>query len=86
MTRCICSPLHSVAEARSNWFEVQPFARSPLMLPSSSSVVERKKKRRRRREGAAPSVLAPGACEPKQRRRRVQRQEPHEPGTYSLLL
>jgi hypothetical protein len=56
------------------------------MLPSSSSVVERKKKRRRRREGAAPSVLAPDVCEPKQRRRRVQRQEPYEPGTYSLLL
>jgi hypothetical protein len=56
------------------------------MLPSSSSVVERKKKRRRRREGAGPSVPAPGVREPRQRRRRVQRQESHEPGTYSLLL
>jgi hypothetical protein len=56
------------------------------MLPSSSYVVERKKKRKGRREGAAPSVPAPGVCEPKQGRRRVQRQEPHEPGTYSLLL
>jgi hypothetical protein len=50
------------------------------------SAVKRKKKRRRRGEGACPSVPAPGACEPRQRRRRVQRQESYEPGTYSLLL
>jgi hypothetical protein len=56
------------------------------MAPSSSSVIERKKKRRRRREGMNPSLPAPGAREPRQRRRRVQRQESHEPGTYSLLL
>jgi hypothetical protein len=56
------------------------------MLPSSSSVVKRKKKRRRRGEGVSPPLPAPGVREPKHRRRRVQRQESHEPGTYSILL
>jgi hypothetical protein len=56
------------------------------MSPLSSSVVERKKKRRRRGEGKSPSLPAPGAREPRHIRRRVQRQESHEPGTYSLLL
>jgi hypothetical protein len=56
------------------------------MSPSSFTVAERKKKRRRRGEGMSPSLPALGAHEPKHRRRRVQRQESHEPGTYSLLL
>jgi hypothetical protein len=57
-----------------------------LKAPSSSSIVERKKKRRRRGEGMNPSLHAPGACELRHRRRRVQRQESHELSTYSLLL
>jgi hypothetical protein len=56
------------------------------MAPLSSSVVERKKKRRKRGEGINPSLPASGAREPRHKRRRVQRQELHEPGTYSLLL
>jgi hypothetical protein len=71
LTRCTCSPLHAVAEARSKWSEVQPFSQSPLMLPSSSFVVERKKKRRRRGEGVSPPLPVPSAREPKHRRRRV---------------
>jgi hypothetical protein len=56
------------------------------MAPSTILAVERKKKRRRRREGADPSVHAPGACEPRQRRKRVQRQRSQEPGAYSFFL
>jgi hypothetical protein len=56
------------------------------MTPSSSSVVERKKKRRRRGEGMNPSLPVPGACEPRHKRRRVQRQVSLELGTYSILL
>jgi hypothetical protein len=56
------------------------------MSPLSFTVVEMKKKKRRRGEGMSLSLPAPGAHEPKYRRRRVHRQESHEPGTYSLLL
>jgi hypothetical protein len=50
------------------------------------SAVERKKKRKRRGEVAGPTVPAPGACEPRHRRRRVQRQRSQEPGVYSSFL
>jgi hypothetical protein len=56
------------------------------MAPSTISAVERKKKRRRRGEGAGPSVPALGACEPRQRRKMVQRQRSQEPGAYSSFL
>jgi hypothetical protein len=56
------------------------------MVPSMISTVERKKKRRMREEGAGPSVPTSGACEPRQRRRRVQRQESHEPSAYSSFF
>jgi hypothetical protein len=56
------------------------------MTPSTISVVERKKKRRMRGEGADPSVPAPSACEPRYRRRMMQRQRSQEPGAYSSFL
>jgi hypothetical protein len=78
--------LYDIAEVRSNRLETQPFIQSPLMAPSTISAVERKKKKRRRGEGANPSVPAPGTCEPRHRRRRVQRQRSQEPGAYSYFL
>jgi hypothetical protein len=55
---------------------------APLVVRS----IGKKKRRREKKEGANPSMSAPGACEPRQRRKRVQRQESHETCTYSLLL
>jgi hypothetical protein len=50
------------------------------------SVVKRKKKRRRRGEGVGPSVPAPSACDPRQMRRREQRQKSHELSSYFSFL
>jgi hypothetical protein len=56
------------------------------MAPSVVKSIGKKKMRREKKEGAGPSMPVSGACEPRQRRRRVQRPESYEPGTYSLLL
>jgi hypothetical protein len=56
------------------------------MAPSTISAIERKKKKRRRGEGTGSSLHAPGTCEPKHRRIRVQRQRSQEPGAYSSFL
>jgi hypothetical protein len=56
------------------------------MAPSMISVVKRKKKRRRRGEGVGPSVPAPSACDPRQMRRREQRQKSHELSSYFSFL
>jgi hypothetical protein len=55
------------------------------MVPSTVKSIGKKKKRREMREGASSSVAASGACEPKQRKRKVQRENPRVPGVCTPL-
>jgi hypothetical protein len=45
------------------------------MTPTAVEMIGKKKRMRGKKEEASSSVAAPGACESKQRKRRVQRQE-----------
>jgi hypothetical protein len=55
------------------------------MAPSTIETIGKKKRRRERKEGASTSSPVPGACEPRQRRRRTQREIPQTPGACILL-
>jgi hypothetical protein len=44
------------------------------MAPSAVKSIGKKKRRREKKEGASTSSTALGACEPRQRRRRMQRE------------
>jgi hypothetical protein len=56
------------------------------MAPSSSSVVGRKKRGRGKSEEEFLRAAAPGVHEPKQRKRRVQRDGSQVSGAYSSLF
>jgi hypothetical protein len=45
-----------------------------------ASAIGKKKRRREKREGASTSTVAPGVHAPKQRKRRVQRENLQAPG------
>jgi hypothetical protein len=55
------------------------------MAPSTVRSIGRKKRRREKKEGVSSSSTALGACEPRQRRKRMQRERPQAPGTCILL-
>jgi hypothetical protein len=55
------------------------------MAPAAVEMIRKKKKRRGKKEDVSSSVVAPGACEPKQRKRRAQRSGSPAPGTYTSL-
>jgi hypothetical protein len=55
------------------------------MAPSAVEMIGKKKRRRGKKEEASSSVAAPGACEPKQRKRMAQRSGSPAPGTCILL-
>jgi hypothetical protein len=55
------------------------------MAPTAVEMIGKKKRMRGKKEKASSSVAAPGACEPKQRKRRAQRSGSPVPGTYTSL-
>jgi hypothetical protein len=55
------------------------------MVPSTVSTIGKKKRRREKREGASTSTAALGVHAPKQRKRRVQRENILAPGACTLL-
>jgi hypothetical protein len=55
------------------------------MSPSAVEMIGKKKRKRWKKEEASSSVVSPGACEPKQRKRRAQRSGSPAPGTCVLL-
>jgi hypothetical protein len=55
------------------------------MAPVVVEMIGKKKRRRGKKEEASFSVVVPGVCEPKQRKRRAQRSGSPAPGTYTSL-
>jgi hypothetical protein len=55
------------------------------MAPSIISAIGKKKRRREKREGASTSTAALSVHAPKQRKRRVQRENIQAPGACTLL-
>jgi hypothetical protein len=55
------------------------------MAPSIISAIGKKKRRREKREGASTSTVALGVHAPKQRKKRVQRENIQAPGACTLL-
>jgi hypothetical protein len=55
------------------------------MTPSAVKPIEKKNRRRGKKEEASSSVATPGACEPKQRKRRAHRESLQAPGARILI-
>jgi hypothetical protein len=55
------------------------------MAPSTVESIGKKKRRREKREGASTSTAAPGVHAPKQRKRRVQRENLQASGACTPL-
>jgi hypothetical protein len=55
------------------------------MAPTAVKSIGKKKRRREKKEGASTSSAALGACEPRQRKRRMLRESPQAPGACTLL-
>jgi predicted alternative tryptophan synthase beta-subunit len=55
------------------------------MAPTTVELIGKKKRRREKMERTSSSVVVPSACEQKQMKRRVQRENPQAPGACTPL-